>query len=615
MSHTSTTALAPAPISGASPEEMITPEEIAEALRQHGSTVTGSGPQWSAQCPVHDDNDPSLRVGTGEDGRPLVFCQRGCETQDVTDALGIPWHRMNPPRQRQRVVATYPYCDESGALLYEIRRIEPGDNGRRKTFRPYLPGATRSGLGQVRRVLYRLPEIITAAAEGRTVYVVEGEKDVDRLRALGHVATCNPGGAGPGKWRSEYSRHLTGAHVIVIADRDTPGQEHARAVASSLTGHAASIRLTMPAVAQEGADLTDHLAAGHTIDDLLPLVEEDLADTDTDDDQAPGDVDPIAARAAELRAALLTTDDLDSIPEPEPLIDGVLMRDSLAWVYGAPGSAKSFAALDWAGHVATGRPWHGRPVTRGTVLYLAAEGASGVPKRVRAWEAHHGVKMRGLMLLPQAVQFLTVGEVDALARLVEEIDPVMIVVDTQARVTVGAEENSARDMGRLVAAVDQLREASGACVLTVHHSPRGGENLRGSTALEGAAHTSIRVVKDGPRVSLTCVKQKDSEPFEAVPLVLESEESSGSAVLVPDTDVVIPIDPVQSAVSALDRLGVPDSAGRPTAQRALSGGGLQFGTDVVAAAVKVRKNRTNGTNDLTSPSDPVTVDQPDLDLS
>src|SRR5690554_1168600 len=102
VSHTSTTALAPAPISGASPEEMITPEEIAEALRQHGSTVTGSGPQWSAQYPVHDDNDPSLRVGTGEDGRPLVFCQRGCETQDVTDTLGIPWHRMNPPRQRQR---------------------------------------------------------------------------------------------------------------------------------------------------------------------------------------------------------------------------------------------------------------------------------------------------------------------------------------------------------------------------------------------------------------------------------------------------------------------------------------------------------------------------------
>src|SRR5690554_390931 len=145
--------------------------------------------------------------------------------------------------ERPRVVATYPYCDEHGQLLYEVRRIEPGPDGRSKTFRPYLPGASRAGLGNARRVLYRLPEVIRAAEQGRTVYVCEGEKDADALAALGLVATCNPGGAGRGKWRDEYSSYLAGAHVIVVADRGEPGREHARAVAGALTGHAASVRI------------------------------------------------------------------------------------------------------------------------------------------------------------------------------------------------------------------------------------------------------------------------------------------------------------------------------------------------------------------------------------
>src|SRR5690606_35643571 len=202
-----------------------------------------------------------------------------------------------------RVVATYPYCDEHGQLLYEVRRIEPGPDGRSKTFRPYLPGATRAGLGDVRRVLYRLPEVIRAAEQGRTVYVCEGEKDVDALAALGLVATCNPGGAGRGKWRDEYSQYLTGAHVIVIADRDTPGIEHARAVADALNGYAASVRIMLPAVDREHADVSDHLAAGYRIDELVPLDDEHQGG----DHEANGD-DDVADDAELLEQAAAYTD-------------------------------------------------------------------------------------------------------------------------------------------------------------------------------------------------------------------------------------------------------------------------------------------------------------------
>src|SRR5690606_29937288 len=153
------------------------------------------------------------------------------------------------------------------------------------------------------------------------------------LAALGLVATCNPGGAGRGKWRDEYSSYLAGAHVIVIADRDAPGIEHARAVADSLTSHAASVRIMLPAVDREHADVSGRRAAGRRIGGRVALGDEHQ----TSDEGARDDGDiPTDTFAARLRAALLTTHNLDSIPGPEPLIGDILMRDSRAWPDGRP---------------------------------------------------------------------------------------------------------------------------------------------------------------------------------------------------------------------------------------------------------------------------------------
>ncbi len=97
----------------------------------------------------------------------------------------------------------------------------------------------------------------------------------------------------------------------------------------------------------------------------------------------------------------------------------------------------------------------------------------------------------------------------------------LVVLDTQARVSVGLDENSAKDMGALIAAAEQLREACRACVLFVHHEPRVGENLRGSTALEGAAMTAIRAVKEGLQITLTNPKQKEAVEFDPIELALQ----------------------------------------------------------------------------------------------
>jgi len=220
---------------------------------------------------------------------------------------------------------------------------------------------------------------------------------------------------------------------------------------------------------------------------------------------------------AQLRDALIDSDTLDRLPIPEPLIDGLLYRDSLAWLHGKPGHCKSFMALDFACCIDAGLPWMQRPVTQGPVLYVIAEGATGLRPRVRAWEDRAGQKT-GVRFLPVAVQMLHAGHTEAIAELAAELQCVLVVLDTQARVTVGADENSAVDMGRLVAAAEKIRVATRACVKFVHHEARAGDNMRGSTALEGAATTILRVVKDGPRLELTNPKQKDAA--EADPITL-----------------------------------------------------------------------------------------------
>lgn len=229
----------------------------------------------------------------------------------------------------------------------------------------------------------------------------------------------------------------------------------------------------------------------------------------------------VDARYLELHSRLLNLDGLRKLPPPTPLVDGYLFLDSLAWLGGKPGHGKTFAAIELAYCVGTGTAWHGHHVTKGQVLYLIAESVSGVPSRADAWTLANGRNDENVVWLPVAVQMMETIDVAAFGQLLAEIKPALVILDTQARVTVGAEENSSKDMGLFVHHLDQLRQLSGACVLVVHHEPRTGENLRGSTALEGAATTVLRVNKDGDVITLTTSKQKDAPEQPDMKLALE----------------------------------------------------------------------------------------------
>lgn len=225
-----------------------------------------------------------------------------------------------------------------------------------------------------------------------------------------------------------------------------------------------------------------------------------------------------------LMAELLSASEVAEREPPKPLVKGLLNLDSESWIIGEPGSKKSFVATDIAAHVALGRSWQGMKVTQGRVIMIVAEGAGGMGPRLKAWSAEHGEQLPDkpmFAILPRPVQSADAGAWKVLVEVCRRIGPLLVVVDTQARVTVGLDENSAKEMGVYINAVSAIREATGACVLSVHHTGRKGGDARGSSAIDGAQTTELKVESTNGKLAGTLFteKQKDIESLKPMPLV------------------------------------------------------------------------------------------------
>lgn len=224
---------------------------------------------------------------------------------------------------------------------------------------------------------------------------------------------------------------------------------------------------------------------------------------------------------------------LDLLANQQWLIDNVLPADAFGVIFGPSGTYKSFLAMDMSASIASAQKWQGIDVDNpGHVLYIAAEGASGLHMRKRAWEIRHKVgKISNLGILGSAVTINSAIECEQLVQLcehaAEELDApiVLIVIDTLARSFAG-DENSAADMGAFVKACDRIRERTGATVLVIHHAGKEvDKGARGSSALRAACDFEFKVTSSGKKVSkLNCTKAKDSDPPDDMDFKLESVE-------------------------------------------------------------------------------------------
>jgi KaiC/GvpD/RAD55 family RecA-like ATPase len=401
-------------------------------------------------------------------------------------------HGIPVDDRRRREVAVYAYHDEQGAVLYEAVRFEP------KGFAQRRPNGVWK-LGDVRRVPYRLPELLATPTDA-TVYVPEGEKDVERLRRLGLVAVCNSEGAG--KWRSGFADYFRGRDVVILPDNDEAGHKHAAQVFANLMPVARRVRIVELPGLQSKGDVSDWLDAGGSLEELRRLV--DAADP------------PPSAASTPL--ALWHFEAMRPRLDDGYLIKGLLGASTMAVLYGEAGCGKTFLAVHIGLRVAAGAECFGRRVRRTGVIYVAAEAGRGIANRIAA--AKHETEF------PETMPFAAITAPVDLRSDDADIEPLiatviganlgepvgLIIIDTLSRVMAGGNENGSDDMGALVQHIDRLRAETGATTLLVHHSGKeASRGARGHSLLRAATDTEIEVSRDDASKTTTALvmKQRD----------------------------------------------------------------------------------------------------------
>jgi hypothetical protein len=502
------------------------------------------GSEWLAFCSRCNADHPTVRIGdAGSDGAGLWICDHcaarsenvsggnvfhfaerewGCTFPEAKDRLAefLRLDGDSRPASKRREKAnvpryadgepTYLYRNEEGAVLFGVYR-KPGKLPGKKTFpqaRPDGNGRWILGIKGVRRVLYRLPEVSAAVRAGELIFVTEGEKDCDNLAALGLSGTTSPMGAR--KWNQpEYAEALRGADCIILPDNDAEGQAHAAQVCESLQGIAGRVRiLDLPNLPPEGGDVSDWIAAGGTLEELLALAEaapdwqpSDPAEESSADEAAGGEI--LAVCPASKTATL--------VGETRWLWRDWVSFGHLTILAGEPGVGKSSLALHLCDLALRGKPWpDGAPSegALGEVLFCDSEGAQGVNlERMARW----GVPAERV-LFPgvEGLDRLLLSDRRVLAaveRLVATRGVKLLVVDSlRASLEAGIDENSS-SLAAVLAPWAELARDNGLALVIVHHfgKARQGEpsstsidRLRGSSAIAATARVIIALDRPDP---------------------------------------------------------------------------------------------------------------------
>ena len=449
--------------------------------------VRRDGRGWMVRCPVHDDENPSLRIWEEEDGRLACHCFAGCEQAAVRQALGLSPADDDDWTPRGSAIATYPYTDEVGTTLFIVCRTA------NKQFPCYVPDPSaphgkRWTLSGVRRVLYDLPDVRAAARAGQLVFVVEGEKDVSNLRQLGLVATTSPGGASASgrrpKWREEYSESLRGARVAILPDNDEPGRAHAEAIATSLRRKGIPCSIVPIPGLPAGGDVSDAIAAGLGRGELLALADAALAGGPT---AGRSTDDGLFLTAAELAA--IEPEEIDYLCPP------YLPLGCVVELTGKVKGGKTTFALDACRAVLTGDLFLGTAAVRAPVIYATEE------RRQTFRAALRRVGIGGSPDLHILFRYEAGGlawpkVVELIEQRVRQTGARLVVIDTLAD-WAGLAGDQENDAGHALAAVRPLcmLAAAGPVVLMVRHERKSGGEIvdagRGSSQFPGAADVVI----------------------------------------------------------------------------------------------------------------------------
>jgi hypothetical protein len=537
-------------------------DRVRAALQAHGSRIEGRKPDdFMAQCPEHDDGRPSLHVSQGS-GKALLHCHAKCTPEAIVSALGLtmadladepgtrgagvrqryhpksydpeqpvpnaftasdepaddealPWAPAapaggDPPGNhapcRTDAVAEYPYFDETGTLRVVVARTAA------KGFPCYVPATGHWSLGAdetVKRALWAVPYNLPALAadggvRGRTLFVVEGEKDVHALAARGLYATTRLGSAK--EWVDELSARLAQLaplQVVVVEDRDRDGKQAGAKKAADaceslrrvLSADVPVKRILLPPVVNgyRVKDAADFFAAGGTLKALRGLV--DAAPP------IPTWLDTFAPRADVLMAnpALLAP--------PPVVVPRLAWAGRLTLVSAAPKMGKSSLVGQAAASLTQGAPFLDGTSTPGRVLWFALDESQGEAiKRLH----DHGFDPAMTRITRE------VPTPETMRRAVAEYQPTLVVLDALSDLiqTARKDENSPEAGHHLKAVCGHVAHDTGVAFIVIHHLKKDGSGARGSTAIEAVPDVLVKLL---PTKARRTVNRDEQEPEDDAP--------------------------------------------------------------------------------------------------
>jgi hypothetical protein len=439
-------------------------DRLLDRLRNEGKKVRANGTKATAQCPAHNDRNPSLSI-TRIEGQVLAYCHAGCPIEAVLDALNMTKSDLyDVPRG-----ATYAYEVTPGQIQRTAHRTPE------KKF-------WQSGDTQSQPILYRLPQVAEAVAAGRTIYLVEGEKDVHALESVGLVATTAPMGAD--NFHKVDVSPLDGAKLIAIVDDDAGGEKWARQVITALGSSLES--LDFMKAQPPGKDAADHIAAGRTPDELVPWHP------------------PEADEPNPLLAGLRTGEWLDAqvFPPLNYVVPG-LIPEGLALLVGAPKIGKSWLSLSIALAAASGgRALGCIEVDPRPVLLLALEdGDRRLQDRIRKLIPGAPIPPQ-LHYITRIHQGLVVQTIEAWLQTIEHAMP-LVLLDTLGKIMPPAmtgETTYQRDYKVASRLKEICDNRPGMSLTGLHHDRKAAaedfvESVSGTNGLAGAADTIIVIAR------------------------------------------------------------------------------------------------------------------------
>ncbi len=381
------------------------------------------------------------------------------------------------PLAKEEAVKGYRYTDGDGNHLYDVIRFQfrypdgswqMGKNGNpKKTFKQRRPdgkGGFIWGLGDVATTIYRRQEIEIAVAEGRTIGLTEGEKDVETLEAWEWAATTNSGGAQG--WKPEFAEYLRGADVVIFGDDDDAGRARVETVALSLRGIAGRIRANTTWGGHK--DVTDWRDAGGTADQLQAIV-------DALPDWKPR---PPASKFGAQRT-------IDRANKPivyDWLIKHLVERNGVLILAGESQAGKSFFVMDMGMKIARGLEYGGRKTRQGLVIHMAAEDGRGTELRAEGYRKANNISpdedVPYLVMDPHAkgaIGFSLMSDESVDAFIAECLmwkayygSLELVTIDTVSAGAEGLDENSSAEVTKMLTRVNRIRDMTGATVCLVH---------------------------------------------------------------------------------------------------------------------------------------------------